>query len=259
MTRLAPSRAAVLTLLAGLAVPALADPSPNLVGPPAMAPNSPAPNLPVQSAPPQSAPVPGSTAQSPAPTPEASPVQPSLAPPSPAPPPVAAAPTTPAPGVAVQNAPAPTPTAPAPSAPPSTEEAPRYSFHRMGDGFVRLDARTGQLAQCGWGPGGWSCKTVPDERAAFENEIGRLQRENSELKKSMLDRGLELPPGVVAEAPVPPPVPPANIPDPSPKESKEPKAPSAADLDRAMSFMKNVWRKLVDMMVDLQRDIQKKS
>ena len=126
----------------------------------------------------------------------------------------------------------------------------------MGDGFVRLDSRTGQLAQCGWGPGGWSCKTVPDERAAFENEIGRLQRENAELKKSMLDRGIELPPGVVAEAPVPPPVPPASIPDPSPKE---PKAPSDANLDRAVSFMKDVWRKLVDMMVDLQRDIQKKS
>jgi hypothetical protein len=34
--------------------------------------------------------------------------------------------------------------------------------------------------------------------------------------------------------------------------------PSDAELDRAFSFMKNVWRRLVDMMVDLQRDIQKK-
>ena len=138
---------------------------------------------------------------------------------------------------------------------PGAEDG-RYSFHRMGDGFVRLDSRTGQLAQCGWGPAGWSCKAVPDERAALESEIARLQRENAELKKSLLSRGLELPSGVVAEVPVPPPVPPANVPDPSPRE---PKAPSDAELDRAIAFMKNVWRKLVDMMADLQRDIQKKS
>jgi hypothetical protein len=97
---------------------------------------------------------------------------------------------------------------------------------------------------------------VPDERSALESEIGRLQRDNAELKKSLLSRGLDLPGGVVAEAPVPPPVPPGNVPDPS---AKEPKMPSDAELDRAISFMKNVWRKLVDMMVDLQRDIQKKS
>ena len=139
--------------------------------------------------------------------------------------------------------------------PPSQDDS-RYSFHRMGDGFVRLDSRTGQLAQCGWSATGWSCKMVPDERAALESEIGRLQRDNAELKKSLLSHGLELPNGIVAEAPVSPPVPPANVPDAS---AKEPKMPSDAELDRAFSFMKNVWRRLVDMMVDLQRDIQKKS
>lgn len=147
-------------------------------------------------------------------------------------------------------------TMPSQVAPPPSPDDSRYSFHRTGDGFVRLDSRTGQLAQCGWAATGWSCKMVPDERAALENEIGRLQRDNAELKKSLLSRGLELPSGIVAEAPVAPPVPPANEPDPS---AKEPKMPSDAELDRAFSFMKNVWRRLVDMMVDLQRDIQKKS
>src|SRR4051812_41342505 len=145
---------------------------------------------------------------------------------------------------------------PAPSnqtAPQPGQDDSRYSFHRMGDGFVRLDSRTGQLAQCGWAATGWSCKLVPDERLALESEIGRLQRDNAELKKSLLSRGLELPSGVVAQAPVAPPVPPANVPDTS---AKEPKMPSDAELDRAFSFMKNVWRRLVDMMVDLQRDIQ---
>ena len=144
---------------------------------------------------------------------------------------------------------------PSQAVPPPSPDDSRYSFHRMGDGFVRLDSRTGQLAQCGWAATAWSCKMVPEERAALENEIGRLQRDNAELKKSLLSRGLELPSGIVAEAPVAPPVPPANVPDAS---AKEPKMPSDAELDRAFSFMKNVWRRLVDMMVDLQRDIQKK-
>jgi len=146
-------------------------------------------------------------------------------------------------------------TAQSQAAPPAPDDS-RYTFHRIGDGFVRLDSRTGQLAQCGWAATGWSCKMVPDERAALENEIGRLQRDNAELKKSLLSHGLELPSGIVAEAPVAPPVPPANVPDPS---AKEPKMPSDAELDRAFAFMKNVWRRLVDMMVDLQRDMQKKS
>ena len=38
-----------------------------------------------------------------------------------------------------------------------------------------------------------------------------------------------------------------------------PKAPTEAELDRAIAFMKKVWRRLVEMMVDLQRDIQRKS
>jgi hypothetical protein len=134
----------------------------------------------------------------------------------------------------------------------------RYSFHRVGEGFVRLDSRTGQVSQCGWGTLGWFCKLVADERVALESEIARLQHDNAELKKSLLSRGIELPAGVVAEAPAAGPVPPAPVPDPSIKLPTDPKQPSDAELDRAFAFMKQVWRRLVDMMTDLQRDIQKK-
>ena len=114
------------------------------------------------------------------------------------------------------------------------------------------------MAQCGWAATGWSCQAAADERAALDSEIGRLQRENVELKKSLLSHGLSLPPGAVAEAPSqPPPVPPANIPDRTP--NKDAKGPSDADLDRALAYVKHIWRRLVDMMIDLQRDIQKKS
>jgi hypothetical protein len=146
-------------------------------------------------------------------------------------------------------------------APPPGPDDGRYSFHRVGEGFVRLDSRTGQLAQCGWSATAWSCKMVPDERAALESEIARLQRDNAALKKSLLSRGLDLPNGVMPETSgvAVAPVPPADVPDSSSKESKGPNPPTEADIDRAFTFVKNVWRRLVDLMVDLQRDMQRKS
>jgi hypothetical protein len=254
------ARAACLVLtvaIAGLAGPAQGDPSPDPAAPSTLAPNGPASKGRVQAPTDQA-----SIARAPsgsAPVAQASDVE------TPKTSGQGNAATVPpatsgnrAPAASVQNVPAQAQTPPAPGA----EESGRYTFHRIGDGFVRLDSTTGQLAQCGWGPAGWSCKAAPDERTALESEIARLQRENAELKKSLLARGIELPAGVVAQAPAPPPVPPADVPDPSSKEPRGPKEfkpPSEADIDRALSFMKNVWRKLVDMMVDLQRDIQKKS
>jgi hypothetical protein len=145
------------------------------------------------------------------------------------------------------------------AAPPPVPDDSRYTFHRRGEGFVRLDSRTGQVSQCGWSASAWSCKVVPDERVALESEIARLQHDNAALKNSLLAGGLELPGGVLAEAPAAPgPVPPGSVPDLSTKESKGPALPSEADIDRAFTFVKNAWRRLVDMMVDLQRDVQRK-
>ena len=128
------------------------------------------------------------------------------------------------------------------------EDANRYSFHRAGEGFVRLDVRTGQVSQCGWHGAGWACSAAADERAALESEIARLQRENVALKKSLLTRGLELPGDVKPE-------PPARK---EPEVGAAPKLPSDAELDRAIAFMKNVWRRLVEFMADWQRDMQRK-
>ena len=72
----------------------------------------------------------------------------------------------------------------------------RYSFNQVPDGMLRLDTRTGQVSLCAKQAAGWSCNAVPDERAALESEITRLQRENGALKKDMLARGLTLPEGV---------------------------------------------------------------
>lgn len=128
------------------------------------------------------------------------------------------------------------------AAPASAQTTPdsengRYSFSGVPDGMLRLDTRTGAVSLCAKQATGWACNAVPDERAALENEIARLQRENGALKKDMLARGLPLP-GGVASGPA------ANQRE---LNLKVP-LPSDAEIDRVMSAFEKMWRRLVDMM-----------
>ena len=122
----------------------------------------------------------------------------------------------------------------------------RYTFNRVEDGYLRLDGRTGQVSICARRPAGWACETVPDERAALEAEISRLQAENAAVKKELIARNLSLPGTVKPE-------PPAAKPD-------EPRLqlPSDADLNKVMNFIEKVWRRLVEMIGTLQKDMLKK-
>jgi hypothetical protein len=185
-----------------------------------------------------------------------------------------------------------TPPETSPQAPPQTPEPqpqaqpqqaqppeigdPRFAFHRIDNGFLRLDLRTGAVASCSQQAVGWVCVLAPEERAAFDSEIARLQRENALLKNALLERGVALPGAPNAGAPPPaaiappsaelvprPPqsVPPvASAPPASPPKSAESDraAREDAELERIMTMMEKVWRRLVEMMVTIQRDMEKK-
>lgn len=131
--------------------------------------------------------------------------------------------------------------------PPPEAEDGRYMFNRVQDGFVRLDTRTGQVSMCTRRSVGWACHAVPDERSALEAEIARLQSANAALKKELIARGLDLPGGVTVEPPV------ARGSDP------DLRLPNQADVDRVVSFIERAWRRLVEMMVNLQKDVLKRS
>jgi hypothetical protein len=137
------------------------------------------------------------------------------------------------------------PAAWAQNAMPGSDDA-RYTFNRVDEGYLRLDGRTGQVSICARRPAGWACEAVPDERAALEGEIARLQAENAAVKKELIARNLPLP-GTVKPAP------PAAKPD-------EPglQLPSDADLNKVMNFIEKFWRRLVEMMGTLQKDLLKK-
>ena len=122
----------------------------------------------------------------------------------------------------------------------------RYTFNRVDEGYLRLDGRTGQVSICAQRPAGWACQAVPDERAALEAEIARLQAENAAVKKELIARNLPLPGTVKPDAP-------AANPD-------EPRLqlPNDADLNKVMNFVEKVWRRLLDMIATVHKDVLKK-
>ena len=137
---------------------------------------------------------------------------------------------------------------------PDTENG-RYALSPTGDGVLRLDTKTGTVSTCTNSGVGWACYAVPDERAAMDTEIGRLQAENEKLKAQLAERE-----GTVA----------GKSEDAMPKSDSlrkaEPKVaegerkieiplPSDRDMDRMMSFLERAWRRLIEMANRIQKDV----
>jgi hypothetical protein len=137
--------------------------------------------------------------------------------------------------------------APAAHAQGAAGEDSRYQLNRVDDGYLRLDLKSGQVSLCDRREVGWACRAVPDDRAALDGEIARLQDENAALKKSLLDRGLPLPGAATSVPPV------------ARNGDSDLKLPSHADLDRMMAVVEKVWRRLVEMIANWQKDIMKKT
>src|SRR6202158_4712784 len=131
----------------------------------------------------------------------------------------------------------------------------RYTLSPVADGIIRLDNRTGSVSTCNNSGSGWACYAVPDERAALDAEIGRLEADNEKLKAQLAARE----PTVTGK-----------IDEPLPKtdslKKAEPKVadgerkieiplPSDRDMDRMMSFLEEAWRRLVEMANRMQRDV----
>src|SRR5262249_59172284 len=59
---------------------------------------------------------------------------------------------------------------------------------RTGDGVAGVDTKTGTASSGTDSGAGWACYAVPDERAAMDTEIGRLQADNEKLKAQLAER-----------------------------------------------------------------------
>jgi hypothetical protein len=140
---------------------------------------------------------------------------------------------------------------------PDTENG-RYALAPVADGVLRLDTRTGAVSTCNNTGTGWACYAVPDERAALDAEIGRLQADNEKLKTELAAREPTVP-GKIEE-----PLPKADsLKKPEPKVAEgerkiEIPLPSDRDMDRMMSFLERAWRRLVEIANRMQKDFSDK-
>jgi hypothetical protein len=122
----------------------------------------------------------------------------------------------------------------------------RYTLNKVADGFVRLDTRTGEVAMCSQRAVGWACQTAPEDRSTYESEISRLRSENAALKQALLSRGLPLPPAV------------------SPEQSGGHdnditiRLPSNAEIDRAVSYVGQIWQRFVEAFNRAQKQMLNK-
>lgn len=132
----------------------------------------------------------------------------------------------------------PAPSKPADAVPPSSA---RFSFKTVDGGMLRLDSATGQVSFCSARGPGWACEMVPEDRAAFDKEIGRLQRQIETLKQQL-----------AAHEPAPP-RPPAPVPDTTNNKQLH------DDVARARAYLEDAWRRLVEMLMNFQKDVMQKT
>jgi len=145
----------------------------------------------------------------------------------------------------------------APPGPPS-----RYGFTRVDDGFLRLDRKSGEVSYCTSQTQGWSCDSVPENRASLEKQIDDLRAAVTAAKSEIAALKQEI---AALRAPPPPPphpVPPQTVP-PSPPSSDHTggiklKLPSHEDIARAGGFIADTWHRLVEMIETMQKDLLRK-
>ena len=140
---------------------------------------------------------------------------------------------------------------------PDTENG-RYALSPLADGVLRLDTRTGAVSTCNNSGAGWACYAVPDERAALDAEIGRLQADNEKMKAQLAEREPTVS-GKIEE----PLAKSDSLKKPEPKVAEgerkiEIPLPSDRDMDRMMSFLERAWRRLIDMANRVQKDVSGK-
>ena len=141
----------------------------------------------------------------------------------------------------------------------------RFTLSPIPDGVIRLDTRTGAVSTCNNSGTGWACYAVPDERAAYDQEIGRLQADNAR-SKAEVER-------LKAELAARPPAADSKTDEALPKSDSlkkaEPKTadgarkieiplPSDQDMNRVMSFVELAWRRLIEMANRMQKDVNGK-
>jgi len=119
--------------------------------------------------------------------------------------------------------------APTPALAADTAPLGRYTLTPSANGFVRLDTQTGQVSECTGAASPLVCRSSPDERAAMQAEIDRLQKEVDSLKAAS--------PSQLTS-------------DPGPQLN----LPSDKEVDKAFSFMERMIKRFKGLMQEMRKD-----
>ncbi len=104
--------------------------------------------------------------------------------------------------------------------PVSAQTSGRFTFQPIEGGVMRLDSETGHVSHCTRTGESLACRSVADDRAALQEEIDRLRRENEELR---LSGGKPSSPGAVGRL----------------------QLPSEDDIDKAMTMVEKLMRRMM--------------
>jgi hypothetical protein len=94
----------------------------------------------------------------------------------------------------------------------------RYTFQPVEGGVMRLDTETGRVSFCTRSGADFACRSVADDRAALDDEIDRLKRENEQLKAGAAKPGEKF------------------------------ALPSEAEIDKAMGLFERLMRRMMRTM-----------
>ena len=128
---------------------------------------------------------------------------------------------------------------------PDTEDG-RFSFHKVDEGFLRLDTRTGQVSLC----------NHKNSRLGLRDHSGRA-RGAGERDRAAADRQCGAEEGHAGARIVPARAGQAGTAA-RRRSDHDLKLPTQADIDRVMTFMEKVWRRMIETAHNLQKDLQGK-
>jgi len=111
-----------------------------------------------------------------------------------------------------------------------SEDTDRYRLEKSANGYIRMDTQTGAMSICEEQSGQLVCRMAADERAAFQDEIDRLQ--NS--VKALDERVVKLENSLAARL--------------------ESTLPSEEEFNKTMSYMERFLRGFMGIVKDMNKD-----
>ncbi len=102
--------------------------------------------------------------------------------------------------------------------------ADRYTLEKSDSGFVRLDRQTGAVTLCTEDQGTLTCRMAADERAAYDEDLARLEKRVEALERQLAD-------GTAA---------------------RSGELPSDAEIDRSIGIMERFMRAFFNLVQEFQ-------